>query len=275
MIGRLLAIAWKELLQLRRDRLTLAMTIAFPVLQLLLFGYAISTDVRHIRTVVFDQDGTAEARDLARAMAATGNFDIVGNVASYAEVDHALRADLAHAALIIPPHFAANTAAGRPAAVQLALDGSDPIVVAAASTAASGVVAARSAQLATKRAREAGLPPPRGLVDLELDVIRLIIREGLSSSTRLRRIIARFMRGHIPLILETIGDGLAAGELDDRLPPAVILLAAVGRGALPQFARRSTRAVELFSKLPDADRLAELSIELLFKAVGAPPRRRR
>jgi len=111
--------------------------------------------------------------------------------------------------------------------------------------------------------------------DLELDVIRLIIREGMSSSTRLRRIIARFMRGHIPLILQTIADGLAAGELDDRLPPVMILLAAIGLGALPQFARRSTRAMELFAKLPDANGVADLSVDLLFKAVGAPKRKRR
>jgi hypothetical protein len=82
------------------------------------------------------------------------------------------------------------------------------------------------------------------------------------------------MRGHIPLILETIRDGLASGELDDSLPPVVIMLATIGLGALPQFARRSTRAVELFAGLPDADGVADLSVELLFKAVGAPKRRR-
>ena len=57
-------IARKELLQLRRDRLTLAMMVALPVMQLLLFGYAINTDVRHIPTIVYDQDRTAASRDL-------------------------------------------------------------------------------------------------------------------------------------------------------------------------------------------------------------------
>jgi ABC-2 type transport system permease protein len=171
MIGRILAIAWKELLQLRRDRLTLAMTIALPVLQLLLFGYAISTDVRHIHTVVFDQDDTAEARDLARSFQATGNFDIIGHVASYDALDHALRADVARAAIVIPPHFAADVTAGRGAAVQVVLDGSDPIVVGAASTAATGVVAARGAQLAGERARAHGQPTPNALLDLSLDIL--------------------------------------------------------------------------------------------------------
>ena len=57
-----MTIAWKEPLQLRRDRLTLGMMAGLPLLQLLLFGYAINTDVHHLRTVVFDQDGTASSR---------------------------------------------------------------------------------------------------------------------------------------------------------------------------------------------------------------------
>ena len=71
-MNRLLAIAWKELIQLRRDRLTLAMMAALPVIQLLLFGYAINTDVRHIPTIVYDQDRSTQSRDFARRMAATG-----------------------------------------------------------------------------------------------------------------------------------------------------------------------------------------------------------
>ena len=61
--SRLWSIALKELLQLRRDRLTLAMMVALPVVQLMLFGYAIDTDVRHIPTVVYDQDRSAQSRD--------------------------------------------------------------------------------------------------------------------------------------------------------------------------------------------------------------------
>ena len=62
---RLLAIAWKELLQLRRDRLTLAMMVMLPLVQIVLFGWAIDTDVRHIPTTVLDQDRTAASRELA------------------------------------------------------------------------------------------------------------------------------------------------------------------------------------------------------------------
>ena len=64
---RRLSIAWKELLQLRRDRLTLAMMVVLPLLQLLLFGYAINTDVRHMPTLVFDADRIAADRAISRA----------------------------------------------------------------------------------------------------------------------------------------------------------------------------------------------------------------
>ncbi len=71
-------IARKELLQLRRDRLTMAMMLILPVMQLLLFGYAINTDVRHIPTVVYDQDRSAASRDLAQSLRSTGFYDLVG-----------------------------------------------------------------------------------------------------------------------------------------------------------------------------------------------------
>jgi AcrR family transcriptional regulator len=103
---------------------------------------------------------------------------------------------------------------------------------------------------------------------LEIEVIQLIVREALASSTRLRRIIARFMRGHVPLVIATIGDGIASGEFDSTVPPPFILMAALGLGALPQLARRASRSVPLLSHLPGPEELADLSIRLLFRAVG-------
>ncbi len=169
MIGRLLVIAWKELLQLRRDRLTLAMTIALPLMQLLLFGYAVNTDVRHIKTVVYDQDGSAESRDLARSLEATGYFDLVGQVAGYSEVDRALRTG-SGAALVVEPHYAADLASGRTAHVQLVLDGSDPMIVGAAADAASGLATARASKVSSDRAIRLGLAPSRPALDLALDI---------------------------------------------------------------------------------------------------------
>ena len=109
--------------------------------------------------------------------------------------------------------------------------------------------------------------------DLELEVIQLVVREGLSSSTRLRRILARFMRGHVPLLVATIAEGIRRGEFDATIPPPFILIAAMGLGALPQLARRAARSIPFFASLPNAEELADLSVRLLFRAVGAPPPR--
>jgi ABC-2 type transport system permease protein len=106
MFVRSLALALKELRQLRRDKLTLAMTIALPLMQLMLFGYAINTDVRHINTVIYDQDRTAPSRDLYQSMVATGSFDVVGHVQSYAEIERSFRLGESRVALVVPRGFA-------------------------------------------------------------------------------------------------------------------------------------------------------------------------
>ena len=150
-MSRLLSIAWKELLQLRRDRMTLGMMLALPVVQLLLFGYAINTDVRHLTTVVWDQDGSAASRDLARSLEQTTSYDLLGEVKGYEEIERSFRTGSARVALVVPPGHAAALAQGRPAPVQLLIDGSDPQTVAGASGTAASLSAARQ-------------PPAGGLV---------------------------------------------------------------------------------------------------------------
>ncbi len=164
MLTRLFAIAWKELLQLARDRLTVAMMVVLPIVQLLLFGYAIETDVRHIPTVVFDQDHSAQSRDFARSMAATGFYDLVGEVRGYDEIGRALRSGRAKVALGVPVDYASDLTRGRPARLELVVDGSDPQTVASATNTAASLAAARSAEVAITRQARAGMPlAPSGI----------------------------------------------------------------------------------------------------------------
>lgn len=149
-------LALKEFRELRRDRLTLAMMLALPVLELLLFGYAIDTDVRHVPTVVFDQDRSAESRALARSLAATTFYDLVGDVDDYAAIDRALRSGVARVALVVPPRYGSDVASGRTAHLQLVVDGSDPQVVGSATSTAASLVAARSGELLVARLKRAG-----------------------------------------------------------------------------------------------------------------------
>ena len=145
-LSRLWSIALKELLQLRRDKLTLAMMLALPVIQLALFGYAIDTDVRHIPTVVYDQDQSAQSRDFAAQMRATGFYDLKGEVHGYDEIARAFRSGEARVALVVPPGYASFLQRGRPAPLQLVVDGSDPQTVASATNTASSLALAQSRQ---------------------------------------------------------------------------------------------------------------------------------
>jgi ABC-2 type transport system permease protein len=153
---RLLAIAWKELVQLRRDRLTFGMMVGIPVMQLLLFGFAINTDVRHMPTLVYDQDQSRESRDLVQRLVVTGFYDVVGQVHDYEEIARALRQGSAHVALVIPPRFGEAMRAGKPTRAQLVVDGSDPQTVASATNTALSLGSAWSVDLAELTARARG-----------------------------------------------------------------------------------------------------------------------
>jgi ABC-2 type transport system permease protein len=155
-MARALVIAWKELLQLGRDRMTLAMMAMLPILQLMLFGYAINTDVRHMPTVVCDQDQSRASRELVHSLAATGYYDVVGHVGGYPEIERALRQGSARVALVVPVDYAKNVARGTRASLQLIVDGSDPQTVASATNTAALLVTARSTELLVQRLAGAG-----------------------------------------------------------------------------------------------------------------------
>jgi ABC-2 type transport system permease protein len=143
------------------------MMVVLPVMQLLLFGYAINTDVRHIPTVVYDQDQSAGSRDLWRSMEATRFYDVVGQVRSYQEVERAIRSGMARVALVVPPNFSSDLKRGRTAHTQLVVDGSDPQVVASATNTAASLVAARSSDLVLTRLSKVSGAKPQPAIELE------------------------------------------------------------------------------------------------------------
>ena len=129
----------KEFIQMRRDRLTLAIMVAIPVVQLLMFGYAIQTDVRHIPTVVLDQSRTPESRDLIAAFENTGSFRIVAHVDGQSALDAAIARGKALAGIIVPPGYARDLGRGLTATVQVVVDASDPLSSQSALAASAGV----------------------------------------------------------------------------------------------------------------------------------------
>jgi ABC-2 type transport system permease protein len=142
------AMLWKELVQLRRDRMTLGLMLGIPAIQLALFGYAIQTEVRHLPTVVLDESGTSESRRLIEVFRNSGNFDIVERVDSRGAMADRIKSGRANAAIIIPPDYLRQLKRGRGAEAQVIVDAADPLASSAALSGAARAGAARAGELA-------------------------------------------------------------------------------------------------------------------------------
>jgi ABC-2 type transport system permease protein len=126
------AMVRKELLQIRRDRVTLAMLVVVPAMYLVLFGYAVRSEVRHVPTVVLDDSRTPASRRLVETLAQTQNFRVVGSVRSRSELAARIARGDARAAIVVPPDFARALKRGGPARAQVIVDAADPMQSAAA-----------------------------------------------------------------------------------------------------------------------------------------------
>ncbi len=128
MFQRIVSVTLKELLQLSRDRRSLIILMAIPLLQLFIFGYALSTDIKHIPLVLWDASKTAQSRDLVASFSQTEFFSVNYYASSYDEVNRLIESGAVKVALIIPADYAGKLEKGQTAEVQLFIDGSDPTV---------------------------------------------------------------------------------------------------------------------------------------------------
>ncbi|GGL20464.1 mannose-1-phosphate guanyltransferase [Caulobacter rhizosphaerae] len=125
-LNRILAVLTKEFIQLTRDRLTYAMILVMPIVQLLLFGYAINSDPRDLPTAVLVQDHGPMARSALSALAHNGYFKIVREAASPEELDQAIARGEVQFALTIPADFTRRVVRGDDAQILVEADASDP-----------------------------------------------------------------------------------------------------------------------------------------------------
>jgi len=152
-VRRLKALLVKEFIQMRRDKLTVIMMLIMPVIQLLLFGYAINTDVKHLSTIVFDQSLQQDSRDLLSSLAASEYFDIKYVAKNFEEVNAAIDGGKAKVGIIIPPDFSENLRHGRTASVQIIVDASDSMSASSAMSAAQLVGQLKSQQILLQELR--------------------------------------------------------------------------------------------------------------------------
>jgi len=125
-LNRILAVLTKEFIQLTRDRLTYAMILVMPIVQLLLFGYAINSDPRDLPTAVLVQDHGPMARSALSALAHNGYFKIVREASSPEELDQAIARGEVQFALTIPADFTRRVVRGDDAQILVEADASDP-----------------------------------------------------------------------------------------------------------------------------------------------------
>lgn len=139
MLRRLKALISKEFIQMRRDRLTLAMMLLLPLVQLAVFGFAINTDVKHVPMAVIDRTLNKQSRDLISAFTNSEYFDVVATPARESDLADMIDRGQAKVGLIIPPDYGNKLNRGLPAKVQVVVDATDPIIASSALSNSQGV----------------------------------------------------------------------------------------------------------------------------------------
>jgi len=124
------AILIKEFIVVLRDPMTLFFMLFPPIIEMIAFGYALDTDVKHMATLVLDEDRTVESRQIVEQFENTGTFKIVGEVHSVAELADAIRRGKAYVGIQIPPGYTRDLQAGRSAKIQVLIDGSNSSIAA-------------------------------------------------------------------------------------------------------------------------------------------------
>ena len=158
MISRIAAVARKEVHQIARDRRTLMILLFVPAFFLLVYGYALNFDIRHIGLAVHDQDRSTASRELVSAFVNSGYFDFAQEVTSPADVSAVIDRDAARAVLVIPGGFGDGVAAARPTQVQLIVNGDNANTATTVVGYATGIVA----MISTRYELQARIGSPAG-----------------------------------------------------------------------------------------------------------------
>jgi len=163
MLRSIWAVIKKELRQLRRDFRSLAFLVGIPAFMLFMFGYALNFDVKHIPLAVCDKDLSPASRELIGNFIRTETFDLKYRLSESRNLDRLMDEEKVRAALIIPAGFAADLLAGRPARVQVILDGADATTASTAAGTINGIVqnySGRATAEVLARSGRGALRPP-------------------------------------------------------------------------------------------------------------------
>jgi ABC-2 type transport system permease protein len=155
MLRRSAALVFKEMVQLLRDRRTLGIVLAIPVIELFLFAYAVDLTVDHLPTAVADLSHDNRSQALVEALVVSGFFDVQLDLPDERSVVQAIDQGKVRAGIVIPPDFASQVERSQ-GQVLLLLDGSDSFTVNSGYGAAAAIVQAHALELAAEKARQMG-----------------------------------------------------------------------------------------------------------------------
>ena len=192
---RIVAITRKELLQIRRDPRSLLIILVIPVVQLVIFGYGVNLDVKHVPLCVYDRDGTQTSQDLLKHFQATDYFRIVRVANNYPEVVHDIDYGVCSVAVVVPPQFAEDLGSTGQAKVQAILDASDSNSANIGMGYAQGIVQGYSSEVQINWQRDRGLATRSPNVSFEA---RTWFNEDLES-------MADLVPGVVALVMAVVG----------------------------------------------------------------------
>lgn len=163
-LRRIKAIAKKEFIQIRRDPRSLAMAIFIPAFLLLIFGYGLSLDIDHVRTLIWNQDASSElTRNFLLNFKNSKYFKIVGYTDNYREIEKKINNGQILMALVIPKDFSRYLESGDAAPLQLIVDGSDANTATIAMGYTRSVVSNYNVQLLSRTLSNYGIKPARSI----------------------------------------------------------------------------------------------------------------
>jgi len=169
--SRYAAVVKKEIIQLKRDKPSLRIALVMPIALLILFGYAVNTDVDHIRTTVWDQSRSAHSRDVLNSLEQTGYFAVVSQAASYEEIERQIDEGSADVAVVIPPDYAHKRDNDEPVSVQMLINGSDPNIARTAAANAQLIIQHQAFAIQERKLERQGMGEMELPVELRTRVL--------------------------------------------------------------------------------------------------------
>jgi len=208
---RLRSLVVKEFRQMLREPRSVALSFVVPLVLLLLFGYAITFDIREIRTAVWDRDASVQSRALVRAFLSSGYFRETARVASTGQVRHVLDSGRASVVIVVPEAFERDVLEARPAVVQIPVDGTDSSTASVIQGHARKIVQTFTASIIADRLREAGALATGELLPIDFRP-RVLYNQELKS----RNFMVPGLIGVLLTILGVLQTSLAIAREKDR-----------------------------------------------------------